>query len=59
MLEMIPDRAHRQAANRPHGESDQKDDRQRPRPPRIERFLGEPRRHKIGDVYVLAIGVQP
>src|SRR5215471_14939166 len=57
-LEVIAYRLGDQSADTPNGKGNQRDDPGGPPPPRIERLLRQARRHKAGDVDLLAVGVR-
>src|SRR5487761_1494793 len=56
-LEVVPHRTDRQAADRPGGEGDQKDDADRTQAARVQRLLGQLRLDEVSDIEVLAVGI--
>src|SRR5437763_11340789 len=56
VLKMFADRAQRQPADDPDSKRDQRHAGKRAPAARIERFLGQARRHKTRDIELLAVG---
>ena len=54
---MVADGLHREAADRPQGKGEQRDEAERTPAPRIKRFLGKARRHEAGNINLLPVGI--